>query len=269
MKRLTFVLILAWLFLIPVQDAEARQNFYEDKVVVLLYHDISDSRKNSATIPPELFREHMAVLEQHFNVVSLDDVVAFQNGQKSIPPNAVAITFDDGYRSNYEVAYPILKQYGWPATVFLTVDNIGRVTAAIENLTWGQISEMAANGFSFGSHYLTHGMIRQHSELVALYPGESWESYQRRVAAGLQNSYRILSDHGVSTRHFAAPFGHFNQTVKELAYEVGYKYLWGTDPFPVMSGYQSLNRIDVGAYWTNAGQLYQRIIDTSGKVPPY
>lgn len=269
MKRLTFMLILALLFLITVEKAEAQQNFYEDKVVVLLYHDISDNRKNSATIPPDLFREHMAILETEFNVISLEDVMTFQNGQKSIPPNAVAITFDDGYRSNYEVAYPILQQYGWPATVFLTVGDIGKATAAIEKLTWEQIAEMATNRFSFGSHYLTHGMIRQHSELVALYPGESWQDYQRRVASGLQRSYQILNEHGVTTLHFAAPYGRFNQTVKELAEEAGYKYLWGIDPFPVMSGCQSLNRIDVGAYWTGAEELRQQIINTARKVPTY
>jgi len=269
MKRLTFMLILALSFLIPVQDAEAQQYYYEDKVVVLLYHDISDNRKNSATIPPELFREHMAVLETDFNVISLDDVVAFQNGQKSIPPNAVAITFDDGYRSNYEVAYPILKQYGWPATVFLTVDSIGKATATIEKLTWEQIFEMAADGFTFGSHYLTHGMIRQYSELVALYPGESWQEYQRRVSYGLKRSYQVLNEHGAPALHFAAPYGQYNQTVKDLAHKAGYKYLWGIDPFPVMNGCQSLNRIDVGAYWTSAEGLLQQIINTTKKVPTY
>lgn len=268
LKRIILISILAILFIIPLGEAEA-QFFYRDKVVVLLYHDIADTRENSATMSPELFRKHMAVLEQEFNVISLDDVVAFQNGTKIVPPNAVAITFDDGYRSNYDVAYPILKQYEWPATVFLTLDDVGRVNPTLEWLTWEQITEMAGHNFSFGSHYLTHGTIGDQGELVAQYPGESWEYYQSRVASGLQSSYQILNDHGVPTLHFAAPFGQFNYTVKDSAHKAGFKHLWGVDSYPVMSGCQSLNRVDVGAYWTSPRKLRQQIINTAKRIPPY
>ncbi len=266
MKRAFLISILC--ILLIAFSGDAHSDFYRDKVVVLLYHEIADTRKNSATIPPLLFRKHMAILEQNFNVISLDDVVAFQNGTKSIPPNAVAITFDDGYRSNYDIAYPILKQHDWPATVFLTLNDVGRINPTLEWLTWEQITEMSAHKFSFGSHSCTHGTIGNQSELVTQYPGESWQDYQTRVASGLQSSYQILSDYGVPTLHFAAPFGQFNETVKEAAYKAGFKYLWGVDSYPVMGGYQSLYRIDVGAYWVSPRKLRQQIIDTAKRTPP-
>ena len=247
LKRIATLFILAFLCLIPLGEAEA-QFFYRDRVVVLLYHDISNDRQNSATMSPELFRQHMAVLEKHFNVISLDDVVAFQNGTQLVPPNAVAITFDDGYRSNYEVAYPILQRYGWPATVFLTVNDVGRVNPSLEWLNWEQITEMAANNISFGSHSFTHGRIGDRAELVARYPGESVDDYQSRVAYELYISDQILKAHGLNTLHFAAPFGEFNQTVRDSAFQTGFRYLWGDDSYPVMSGYHNLRRVDVGAY---------------------
>jgi peptidoglycan/xylan/chitin deacetylase (PgdA/CDA1 family) len=238
-------------------------------VVVLLYHDLSNDRQNSATMPPKLFRQHMAVLEKDFNVISLDDAVAFQNGTRPVPPNAVAITFDDGYRSNYDVAYPILRDYGWPATIFLTVNDVGRVNTSLEWLTWEQITEMAANSISFGSHSLTHGRIGDHGELVTRYPGEIMKHYQSRVADNLNSSYQILKDHGLTTLHFAAPFGEFNQTVRDSAFQAGFRYFWGVGNYPVMNGYRSLCRVDVGAHWTSPGKLRRMIIETARRTPPH
>ena len=261
MKRAFLISILC--ILLIAFSGDAHSDFYRDKVVVLLYHEIADTRKNSATIPPLLFRKHMAILEQNFNVISLDDVVAFQNGTKSIPPNAVAITFDDGYRSNYDIAYPILKQHDWPATVFLTLNDVGRINPTLEWLTWEQITEMSAHKFSFGSHSCTHGTIGNQSELVTQYPGESWQDYQTRVASGLQSSYQILSDYGVPTLH-CGTFGQFNETVKEAAYKAGLKYLWELTPTH-MGGYQSYIELT----WELTGQsrkLRQQIIDTAKRT---
>jgi len=266
-KRLAVTCILAVLFLIPLSEADA-QVFFRDKVVVLLYHDISDDRENGATISPELFAEHMAVLERDFNVVSLDDAVAFQSGSRPVPPNAVAITFDDGYRSNYEVAFPILKEHGWPATVFLTINDVGRVNPTLAWLTWEQITEMSQCGITFGSHSLSHGRIGERGELVTPWPWESQEDYQSRVRLGLTKSYQVLADHGVGSLHFAAPFGQINQTVKDSAKQAGFRYLWGVDTLPVTRGSDKLNRIDVGACWTSAQDLHQMIIETAKMNPP-
>lgn len=94
---------------------------------ILNYHSVIDvplKFEMWTHIPVSLFAEHMSILSNEVNVVSLESVV---NGmvRGKLPKNAVAITFDDGYRNNFTRAYPILKQYNIPATIFLTTGYIG------------------------------------------------------------------------------------------------------------------------------------------------
>ena len=86
---------------------------------VLLYHRVNDEKNPiSATIPVKVFRRQMEVLSRYFNVLPLEELVN-RALRREIPPKAIAITFDDGYRDNYENAFPILKQFRLPATIFL------------------------------------------------------------------------------------------------------------------------------------------------------
>ena len=86
---------------------------------ILLYHRVSDDGDPYfGGVPVELFRTQMEVLSGFFTVLPLETVVDSAR-RGDLPPNAVAITFDDGYRDNYSNAFPILKQFQLPATVFL------------------------------------------------------------------------------------------------------------------------------------------------------
>jgi peptidoglycan/xylan/chitin deacetylase (PgdA/CDA1 family) len=92
---------------------------------VLLYHDCAEVESGyladlECTTPPGLFAQHLAYIKRHYNVVDLETIVAC-----SAPPGAVAITFDDGYRSVYHGAFPQLRREGLPATVYLIADVVG------------------------------------------------------------------------------------------------------------------------------------------------
>jgi peptidoglycan/xylan/chitin deacetylase (PgdA/CDA1 family) len=69
-----------------------------------------------------VFRAHLEYLRRHFNVISLPTLMEHYLHGRALPPNPVVLTFDDGYRSNYSLAYPLLREYGMPATIFLTTD---------------------------------------------------------------------------------------------------------------------------------------------------
>jgi len=94
---------------------------------ILSYHNVSDEKIDLfAGISVKNFRAQIAYLKRHFQIVSLDELVEIiRRNPKSFPKNLVVITFDDGYRNNYQHAYPILLEYGVPATIFLTADYIG------------------------------------------------------------------------------------------------------------------------------------------------
>lgn len=101
------------------------RHFYRRKIRILAYHGVdslSDPVVNGddLQVNPLVFRAQMEELKRNFNVVSLGALVVALNDGGEIPERAVAITFDDGYRNNLTIAAPILKEYGFPATFFVT-----------------------------------------------------------------------------------------------------------------------------------------------------
>lgn len=98
-------------------------------LTVLTYHRIANPvlaaelDQEVVDARPEEFEQQLSFLEKYCNVISLEDVLAFQRGQR-LPPNPVLITFDDGYRDNYETAFPILQKHGMKAVFFIATEFI-------------------------------------------------------------------------------------------------------------------------------------------------
>ena len=110
----------------------AGRGLWARSLTVLNYHRIDDphrkgfdSFKPNVSATPQDFARQLEYLAKWFNVVSLNDVVEWLEGRRDLPPHAALITFDDGYLDNYTSAYPILRQYSFPAVIFLTTEHIG------------------------------------------------------------------------------------------------------------------------------------------------
>ncbi len=98
-------------------------------VPILMYHHISEDVTNDATISPELFEEHIqTLLENGYTPILLDDLINFVYTPSTLPEKPVCITFDDGYTSNYEYAFPILKKYNVKATISIIGNSINKDT---------------------------------------------------------------------------------------------------------------------------------------------
>jgi len=98
------------------------------KLLVVMYHGITRRDYEPpiwTQLPVNTFREQLECLRQWYVFVTLDDVVAAVRGERELPPSAALITFDDGLKNNFDVAFPVLCELGIPATIFLTVDLIG------------------------------------------------------------------------------------------------------------------------------------------------
>jgi peptidoglycan/xylan/chitin deacetylase (PgdA/CDA1 family) len=91
---------------------------------------------------PEMFDQHLELIGEHHTVVSLDDAVAWLSRGASLPPRAALLTFDDGYRDNYELAFPILRRRGLPATFFLATGHMDTG----ELLWWDLASALITGG---------------------------------------------------------------------------------------------------------------------------
>jgi len=131
---------------------------------ILTFHAL-DHRSDLCGFPPELFRDGIARLHRlGFRTLPLAAAVAaFREGQPP-PPRTLVLTFDDGYRSVYTEAMPVLQDHGMTATVFLTVGLPGDATTrerlptlnGREMLSWREIQTMSRAGIAFGAHTLTH-----------------------------------------------------------------------------------------------------------------
>jgi peptidoglycan/xylan/chitin deacetylase (PgdA/CDA1 family) len=105
---------------------------WPDRLTVLAYHRIGDPNapgfdtfKPNLSATPAAFAAQMDFIYQRFNVISGSELVAWLQGQHTLPPHPALITFDDGYRDNFECALPILQQRNLPAIIFLATDYIG------------------------------------------------------------------------------------------------------------------------------------------------
>ncbi len=123
-------------------------------VPILCYHRFAPSCDSPLCMPSEIFEQQVRYLKENgYRVIGPEALVEFLDYRKPIPKNAVIISVDDGYRSTYDVAYPILKKYGFTATLFIYIDYVGVSRQAI---TWDQLRELKREGFTIGSHSIAH-----------------------------------------------------------------------------------------------------------------
>jgi peptidoglycan/xylan/chitin deacetylase (PgdA/CDA1 family) len=188
---------------------------------MLLYHKVDEIppgvRHPEIYVTPDRFAEQLALLRRlGMCTITLPEYVAYRRGERSLPPRPVVITFDDGYRSNYEVAFPILQEYGCRATIFLVSSLFGgrNVWDPEEPqeplLQLCHVREMQRAGIDFQSH------TRTHARLTAVPP--------ERALCELRTSRCELEQAlGAPVRGVAYPWGAYDDTVLTLAAEAGYE----------------------------------------------
>lgn len=191
------------------------------RALIICYHCVKDEA-NSCLRPTTVadFESQMRYLSEEYNPISLETAAQHIQDGTSLPSRAIVVTFDDGYRDNYENAYPIVKKYNIPATVFLTTGFVGtgelpaweRGHYAGEKplmLSWKQVREMSDSGISFGSHTLTHPFLTRIP--------------RRQVLKEIHVSKDLIEQQiGKPVRTFAYPSGDFDSEVKGIVREAGY-----------------------------------------------
>ena len=104
-----------------------RRKLTNSQVAILIYHRIYHGQDNESTgtLSPKTFESQIQYFCRNYEILSLENLVQYIQQRKNLPKKAVVITFDDGYKDNYLYAYPVLKKYHIPATIFLTTGHIG------------------------------------------------------------------------------------------------------------------------------------------------
>lgn len=184
--------------------------------VVLQYHHVSDETPPSTSTSPGRFAMHLEYLAtQGFAVVPLPELVDALRDGRSPSDRAVAITFDDGYISIYETAFPLLQRRGWPFTVFINSEPHDRGQTGF--MSWEQLRELQASGATIANHTVSHPhLIRR----APAQDDQAWRDWVRMEIGAAER--RIAGQTGRTVKLLAWPYGEFNQPLLEIAESLGY-----------------------------------------------
>lgn len=220
---------------------------------ILMYHSVNPNAKeaNRLAVSAKAFERQMRFLKNHhYNVVPLEMIGGLIKDKKKIAPKTIAITFDDGYRDNYTYAFPILKKYNLPATIFIIINEVGRPQG--DRLSWDEIKVMRDSGLiNFGSHTLGP---------QPLLDIKSQDELRRQIF----DSKKILEEKlGQKINIFSYPGGMFNRNIKQLAVEAGYLAAAATSPGKRFSSKDifALKRLRISS---SSDNLFVFWIETSG-----
>lgn len=192
-------------------------------VPVLLYTRLAIKPTNAHTVSVQQFEHQMQYLDEHgFTTVSLYWLHRFFNFREQPPPKAMVVSFDATQRWVYDIAYPILKRRGMKGALFVRVREIG----SKGNLTWKQISEMAADGFDIG----THGTEPEVSAKKDL------KGHLKALEAELTNPRKVFKQRlNRNCRYYAYSKGQGNDLtiamLKKHGYRSAFTRIRGSNPF--------------------------------------
>jgi peptidoglycan/xylan/chitin deacetylase (PgdA/CDA1 family) len=217
------------------------------KIPILMYHMISSggyAEGGMYRLSPKQFKRQMQYLKKNrYTPITLGDVHKYYSESlTALPQKPVVITFDDGYADNYENAFPVLQDFGFPATVFIVTGYVGKTSAweedrigrALPLLGWREIIEMQKNGISIGSHSVTHRRLSRLDKAEII----------REIGVSKQE---IEDKLGFSIDHFAYPYGDVSEPADREVQKAGYQTACTT-----MSGFNgtdqnlfALRRLDI------------------------
>jgi peptidoglycan/xylan/chitin deacetylase (PgdA/CDA1 family) len=237
----------------PVVDQTAQ-------VLIFCYHRLVDKIRYPGTeITPAAFEAQMKELKDHgITVIPMQDLLAWKRGEKSIPPRCAVVSFDDGWKSQYEVGWPIMKKYGYPFTMFIYTEGVrGGTLGGGEAITWEQLADMRDNGVDIQAHSATHQDMREGHPVTVITPDRkrtrarlTGPQYQQWVQNEVVGCKQLLEQRlGIKVNCFAVPFGNYNEHVKELARNAGYEAMFTVygQPITFTSPLDSLGRYAIEA----------------------
>jgi peptidoglycan/xylan/chitin deacetylase (PgdA/CDA1 family) len=272
MTKVIFMLFLSWVVITAIEalSTPGSKILYKDQVAVLLYHHIDDEDESSSTITSSHFKKQINYLkEKGYQFITLEQYKQFLKGS-SVPNNAVLITFDDGYQSFYNIAYPFLKTLRIPAIHFI-------ITKDLENPMGSSIPSMSIDEMQIMTRETNFIDIQCHTDSNHLKQNDDAYLTKRLFIEGRQESEedyrnRVLQDTRTCTTKisqiynkkidsFAYPFGIYNKASSELLKQAGINFAFTIQPGMTTrkSNLAMLPRINAGSPWITPYMLDKRI----------
>ncbi len=194
------------------------------KIIILMYHIIDRPRagreKKYCCLPECFFKQMKFLSQSDYSLINLDDIDEILSGEKVMNNTGIAVTFDDGFEDFHQNAFPVLKQFDIPATLFMISDQIVDTDdlkqpgdpSKRDLLNQKQLLEISHSGILIGSHTRTHPKLNEIS------------SDKEKLNDELFNSRQVLENQLDKTiEHFAYPYGLFNDDVVNVVKQAGYR----------------------------------------------
>ncbi|MEM9858522.1 MAG: polysaccharide deacetylase family protein [Bacteroidota bacterium] len=228
------------------QENKAEKNNKE--VVCFLYHRFGDSRHPSTNISLQDFEAHLNYLKTNgFTVLTLSKAIDYLKSDQTLKKVAV-LTIDDGFNSFYNNAVPLLKKYGFPATLFINTETVG----SADYMGWAEIKKVHEQGIEIGNHTHSHAYFLNQPET------ERYETFEREIR---QTQKLITENIGAVPKTFAYPFGELDPKMKAIVKNMGFEaagaqnsgvIYYGTDlmqcpRFPMNESYSALDQFAMKA----------------------
>jgi peptidoglycan/xylan/chitin deacetylase (PgdA/CDA1 family) len=192
------------------------------EIPVIAYHKIDEPTKDirirGAFTSPKRFAKQISHLKkQGFVFYSASELIEYYLEHQRFPAKAITLTFDDGWKDNYTNAFPVLREHGIKATIFLVPSCIGTVSSKVvaegesarEHLSSEEIIEMSHHGIEFGSHSVNHKHLHQLAPQEIEY---EVEESKRQIENLIQQPCKV----------FAYPAGFFTETAQDAVKKAGY-----------------------------------------------
>jgi peptidoglycan/xylan/chitin deacetylase (PgdA/CDA1 family) len=190
---------------------------------ILMYHSVSNkvsSKFRRWVIPPALFAAHLNFLKQNgYTPLTVTEIAqAVKDPSGTLPKRVIGITFDDGFEDFYVHALPILEQFDFPSTLYVTSGFVGETSEWLSGegegerrmLNWRQIREIAQRGVEIGAHSLYHHQL----DTLDL-------QHAKQEIAGSKALLEQRLEHEVTS--FAYPHGYYSREVRELVIQSGFQ----------------------------------------------
>jgi peptidoglycan/xylan/chitin deacetylase (PgdA/CDA1 family) len=188
-------------------------------VSILGYHDFRERGGSPMIIAAPKFRAQMqAIKDSKIPVISLSEMMAWKHGEKNIPEEAIVITMDDGWEGVYTHAYPVLREFGFPFTIYLYKKyvNIGG-----RSMHWDEIKEMMLHGCEVGSHSVSHESLKRRPKNA-----KTDADTQQWILNEFKDSREFLEQNlHIKCLSFAYPYGNFDDSIMETGLQIGYESL--------------------------------------------
>jgi peptidoglycan/xylan/chitin deacetylase (PgdA/CDA1 family) len=191
-------------------------------IPILMYHSISDRaqpRFRKFSLPPMRFAEQMAYLAQrHYTPLTISQYVSARTTGSRLPELAVVLTFDDGFADFYTEVLPVLRRFGWTATLYVSTAYASGTSRFLQReqeagrlmLTWEQLSEISAGGIECGAHGHRHLQL----DVIPSANARAEITHSKAVLEAKLNR---------TIESFAYPYGYYRPAVQQLVREAGYR----------------------------------------------